>query len=325
MKKTLTIFALAVITTALSTPLFANWDKNKSRMRELTEEDKSNIRAAVPKNASAKPKKRRKVLVFYRCEGFVHTSSSFGNFAIQQMGKKSAAFSVDLSDQYADLSSDNLKKYDLLIFNSTSKLKMDDKLRKSILGFIKNGKGIVGIHAATDNFSDWEEGIELMGGTFNSHPWHSRAKWAFKLDDPKHVLNKAFKGQGFFHQDEIYCYRKPVSRKKNRILVSMDMTKRNTKGRVPKIPKHFGVDKAEDVDNPVSWCRAYGKGRLFYTNFGHNEKTYWNVAMMKHLFDGIQYALGDLKAEDVPAAVKPEVALAVAPVKKNRKNKRKNK
>ena len=89
--------------------------------------------------------------------------------------------------------------------------------------------------------------------------------------------------------------------------MSKDVNKKRVGG---KAVKAFGVDKVEDIDNAVSWCRAYDKGRLFYTNFGHNEKTYWNKAIMKHLFDGIQYALGDLKAEDVPAAVKPKAALA---------------
>ncbi|NQZ58572.1 MAG: ThuA domain-containing protein [Lentisphaeraceae bacterium] len=110
--------------------------------------------------------------------------------------------------------------------------------------------------------------------------------------------------------DEIYCYKTPVDSKKVRVLISMDMSKKVNQNRVKNPKAKFGVDNPADVDNPVSWCRAYGKGRLFYTNFGHNKKTYWNKAIMKHLFDGLQYALGDLKADDVPAVVKPTPALA---------------
>ena len=56
------------------------------------------------------------------------------------------------------------------------------------------------------------------------------------------------------------------------------------------------------VDVPVTWCREIGKGRLFYTNFGHREETFAKPKMLQHMLDGIQFAAGDLEAPTTPSA-----------------------
>lgn len=279
-----------------------------------TAEHKALIEAATPK-ASATPKAARKVLVFYRCEGFIHTSIPFGNHALQDIAKKTGAFSMDLSDQYAVFTTENLARYDAIIFNNTTALKPDESQRAAILAFINEGKGIVGLHAAADNFNGWDEGIALIGGIFNGHPWGAGGTWAFKVEDPKHPLNAAFEGKGFWHKDEIYWY-KPENfqgREKLRVLLSLDMSKAETRKPVEnekEAPKLGGKAPA-DVDVPVSWCREVGKGRLFFTNLGHNDLTFANKQALQHMLDGIQYALKDLDADATPSgSVKVEVALA---------------
>jgi hypothetical protein len=64
---------------------------------------------------------------------------------------------------------------------------------------------------------------------------------------------------------------------------------------------------------PVSWLRTTGKGRVFYTNFGHREDTYANPMIVKHLLDGIQYALGDLPADATPSSNAEVTDPALAP------------
>ena len=62
---------------------------------------------------------------------------------------------------------------------------------------------------------------------------------------------------------------------------------------------------------PVSWLRKFEGGRVFYTNLGHNESTFWNSSVMKHCLDGLQYALGDLAADATPSSkIKRSAALA---------------
>ena len=63
--------------------------------------------------------------------------------------------------------------------------------------------------------------------------------------------------------------------------------------------------KRPDEDYAVSWVRAYGKGRVFYTTLGHDSATYWNPVCLKHLLAGVQFAIGDLEGETAPIAAKP--------------------
>ena len=61
----------------------------------------------------------------------------------------------------------------------------------------------------------------------------------------------------------------------------------------------------EDHDYGLSWIRREGKGRVFYMAHGHSERVYAMRPMLEHLLAGVQYALGDLKADDSPS-VKPK-------------------
>ncbi len=264
------------------------------------------ITTAVPEKATAKPAKKRKVLVFWLCQGFFHGSIPVGNKAFEVMGSKTGAFETVVSDDMAMFAPDKLKQFDAVIFNNTTSLKFSEEAhRKSLMDFVKGGKGVIGVHGATDNFYNWPEAAEMMGGLFSGHPWGGGGTWAVKLDEPDHPLNKAFGGKGFLIRDEIYQMKAPYSREKLRILLSLDMAHGPTGGR---------KGKRADKDNAVAWIRQFGKGRVFYCSFGHNNDIFWNKAVVQHFLDGIQYALGDLKADATPSAKlkeKPKPALAL--------------
>ena len=104
-----------------------------------TAEHKATIDAGIPELTAA-PKAPRKVLVFYRCEGFIHTSIPFGNYAMKAIAEKTKAFTADFSDQYAVFTKENLAQYDALIFNNTTGLTPDESQRAAILDFINSGK-----------------------------------------------------------------------------------------------------------------------------------------------------------------------------------------
>lgn len=292
-------------------------EKAAARLKPLTEVEKRAIYEAQPRSPSAKRLNERKILVLWRSEGFIHTSIPWANYALEQMGSKTRAFTTDFSDDYSVFTSKNLEQYDAIVFNNTTHLKFPEAaMRAAILDFINNGKGVVGIHAASDNFYEWPAGAAMMGGQFCGHPWTSEGTYAFKLNEPNHVLNDAFQGQGFWHKDEIYQYDPETyeGEKVLRILISLDMTKESTAARLsdPKFEKHNAKFEPGIREVPVTWIREHGKGRVFNTNFGHNESTYTNPAMMYQLLDGIQYAIGDQKADATPTAEikKPKPALA---------------
>ncbi|MEC7906609.1 MAG: ThuA domain-containing protein, partial [Verrucomicrobiota bacterium] len=260
------------------------------------------------------------ILVFFRCEGFIHTSIPHANFALQEMARKSKAFSVDLEDEYEVFNKKNLKQYHAILFNSASELKFtNENQRKAILDFVRGGGGLIGIHGASDNFYEWEEGAEMIGGQFNGHPWTAGGTWAFKVDDPTHPLNQAFGGRGFWHQDEIYQYLPSsyVGPDKLRILVSLDMSKETVREpmEMEKFERSNSKYPSGNREVPVSWVQDIGKGRLFYTNFGHREDTYKNPVIMQHIFDGILFAIGYNKMDTTPTSELPPIAPALAPAK----------
>ncbi|MDF1741702.1 MAG: ThuA domain-containing protein [Verrucomicrobiales bacterium] len=316
---TLVVFGTACFTQAQESASEATktWRKKAAEKYKgkPTDEHKAIIEAAIP-TPKAEPKSKRKVLVFHRCEGFIHTSIPFGNYAMEAIAKNTNAFSIDLADEYEVFTKENLAQYDAIIFNSTTNLVPDEAQRAAILDFINGGKGIVGFHAAADNFKQWEEGIALIGGVFTGHPWTAGGTWAFKLEDPDHTLNEAFGGNGFWHKDEIYWY-KPENfqgRDRLRVLMSLDMSRPENQKPVEgeKHAKALGDTKPADVDVPVSWLKEVGKGRLFFTNLGHNDMTYANNRVLQHMLDGIQYAMGDIEADATPSS-KVEVKTANAP------------
>ena len=269
--------------------------------RGISPAELKKIEAAIPAKAVAKPAKPRKLLVFRRSKGHVHTAIPYGAKAIELMGRKTGAFEVVHSMDPECFRPENLRQFDAICFNNCNRMDFfkDEALRKSVLDFVKGGKGLVSIHAATTNFApeyklDWPEGAELVGGIFDGHPWHEKV--TIKLDDAYHPLNAAFGGKGFEITDEIYQFRGPYSRTKLRVLLSLD-TARTDMNKGKKI-------RRKDNDFAVSWVRSYGKGRVFFCSLGHDHDVFWQPAVLRHYCDGVQFALGDLPADTTPSAAR---------------------
>jgi type 1 glutamine amidotransferase len=277
-------------------------------LREVTPQEVQNIEKAVPERPTVTPARPRKLLVFWLCEGFFHKSIPVGNKALEILGKKTGAFETVITNDMSIFEPGSLEQFDAVCFNNTTGLKLSGErtpeLCESLMNFVKGGKGIVGIHAATDNFNDWPEAMEMMGGKFTGHPWGADGTWAIKIDEPNHPLTKAFEGKGFKINDEIYRTEPPLySRDKQLVLMSLDMSDpatRNVKGFKP-----------TDADTGISWVKNWGRGRIFYCSLGHNDHIFWNPAVLRHYLDGIQFAFGDY---EVDTKSKPASAKAGKPV-----------
>jgi len=299
----------AVVCGAQDKPKAAPPPPDKTKVPDISPEDLEKIEAALPAKA-AKPKKAHKLLVFWRCEGFFHGSGiAGGNKCLELLGKKTGVWTCDFSREWEALDAANLAKYDGLVLNNTTSLDPTPELRQAILDFINKGKAFIGIHAATDNFGKWPEGQQLMGGRFAGHPWggggpggKSDGKWAFKLDEPKHPLCRAFGGKGFRLKDEIYQFKDAYTRADRRVLIGMDLSDEDTSKAIttpdPKTGKPRGC--RDDGDYAVSWIKKVGKGRLFYCSLGHAMNVFQDAPVVQYYLDGIQWALGDIKGDAKP-------------------------
>jgi len=267
-------------------------DGSPKQLREITAKEMEMFEKSIPAEAKAKPVKPRKILVFWLCKGFFHECIPVANKAIELMGKKTGAYEVVTSDDMNVFDANKLAEFDGILFNNTTKLEFKDSQKKALMDFVKGGKGIIGIHAATDNFYTWPEAAAMMGGTFVYHPWTANGTWAIKNTDPNHPINSSFKGEGFKIRDEIYRQKLLRLRENCRVILSLDMDDPVTKAAK-------GAQES-DKDMPVSWLRNFEKGRVFYCGLGHNNEVYFNPAVLQHYLDGIQFGLGDLKADVAP-------------------------
>jgi type 1 glutamine amidotransferase len=386
--------------------------------------DVERMMAALPEKAPAKPKQPRKVLVLGKAAGFVHSSIPLAARTIEEMGKKTGAWATTITYDPADINDANLKQYDAVFLASTTGHFLDDPndaaataaRRKALLDFVRSGKGLAGIHAASDSYhqnapaagnaagragqapgaapggrgggrggaagtlatqfiaqgdknsdqklsrdeltalSDawfdkidsakagrvsqqdfpqkfaavmpapaapamgptgfpvqapatqlgadtqvgtWPEFNKMIGGFFKFH-WNDGQLIHYKIDEPNHPLNAAFKGLTDFQViDETYTFgRDTYSRQNLRVLTSVDYSKMSAEDKAKEMYPR------PDGDYALSWIRREGKGRVFYEAHGHNEKVYAMKPILEHVLAGVQYALGDLQADDSPS-VKP--------------------
>ena len=118
--------------------------------------------AALPDKAPMKPRRPRRVLVLGRAAGYVHSSIPLAARTIEEMGRKTGAWSTTITYDAADVNEKNLAQYDAIFLDSTTGEFLDDPddavataaRRKAMLDFVRGGKGIAGIHAASDSYHE---------------------------------------------------------------------------------------------------------------------------------------------------------------------------
>ena len=277
--------------------------------QEPASEQKQQIDAAIPAKAPAKAKKNRRILVTNLAvrdgrvvRGTYYQVLPISNYAIDQLGKRTGAYEAVFSNDVEMFRPEKIKQFDAICFNnSVGVLFEDPELKKSLLGFVAGGKGLIGIHDAIATFvqypkyDQWPEFGRMLGGTENGgHPW-DRVAMTMRIDDPKSPINAVFRGQEFQITDQAFQLQEPTLQDRLHVLLSIDADKTGPSRRLLPV-------RAQDKDFPMSWIRRHEKGRVFYFGLGHNAHVYWNAALLQHMLAGMQYALGDLKADDRPSA-----------------------
>ena len=192
------------------------------------------------------------------------------------------------SENYA-----TLNDFDAIVFYGIGELELTDQQKTDMLSFIKeDGKGFVGIHTAVTAFYTWPEYGEMIGGYFDDHPWVIFNAPVI-VEDPDFPAMKAFP-RTFTARDEIYQV-KSFSRDRVRVLARLDPTKLDLNN-----PRVHRTDK----DFAVAWARNYGKGRVFYSTFGHTEESWDNRAMQTMWLEAIKWAMGMTDADVTPRPLK---------------------
>jgi len=255
--------------------------------------------------------------VFSHCWGYAHSAIPYGKVAISLMSAETGAFEVVLSNDPAVFETDSLRTFDAVVFNNTNNelflpekpeelsdegrqeaIAVDARLKKNLVDYVASGKGLAVLHAGVASFRKWPEFGNLMGARFENHPWGSGSTVTLKVEEPEHPLMRAFRGlEHPTITDEIYQLADPFSREDSRVLLSVDLE------RTEVTPQQEAAFRREDRDFPMCYVKKYGRGRVFYSAFGHDHPLFWNPTVLQHWLDGIQFVLGDLDGDITPSAV----------------------
>jgi len=257
--------------------------------------------AVVPVRAEDAPAKKARMLMVTTSKTFTHEpvkrdkdKLAPSEIAVTEIGQKTKLFSVDCTqDPVADFTPENLKKYDLVFFYTQGpSLEIpEENLKFFFETWLKQkGHGFIATHSSTDTYGEYKPYWDMIGGTFDGHPWNAGDTVTITVHDKNHPSTKVW-GDEFQIKDEIYQY-KNWQPEKVRVLMSLNMARCGTKK-----PYHV----------PVSWIKNYGEGRIFYTNPGHNAETWASPRFRESLIGGIKWVMG---LEEGDATPNPEVSKA---------------
>ncbi len=205
---------------------------------------------------------------------------------IERIPQLMAAFgnkgiNLTYSDKLEDLNSQNLSLFDgvLLYANWDS---IPPAPEKALIDFVASGKGFIPVHCASYCFRNSPELIKMMGGQFWRHTWDTiRPVWT-NPNHPAIMGAKQFKAL-----DETYLHTK--LQPDNLVLTEREIQ-----------PDQY-KDKPNQKTEPYTWVRNYGKGRVFYTAYGHDQNT-WNKTEFHDLLEkGIRWAVGEQPLAELEA------------------------
>jgi type 1 glutamine amidotransferase len=187
----------------------------------------------------------------------------------------------------ADLEGNVLNRYHTLVLYNNH-VSVTAEQQAALFSFVENGGGLVVVHCASASFQNSEAFIKLVGAAFKSHGTGTFRTTRLVTDHP------VVRGVPVFETwDETYVH-----------------TKHNPDRTVLEVRRENGHDE------PYTWVRDYGQGRVFYTAWGHDERTWGNDGFQQLLARGIKWTAGDWAltqtlTEPQPATTRLEVGLPI--------------
>jgi cytochrome c len=222
---------------------------------------------------------QKRVLIFSKTMGFRHSSIEAGKPFFQGWGKQ-AGVGVDLTENADDFNEENLKKYNAVVFLSTTGDVLNPVQQADFERYIQAGGGYMGVHAASDTEYNWPWYNDLMGGYFASHPGapDGNVQNGKMIVMDKNHPSTAHLPDTFEREDEFYDF-KSLKKDKLNFLVRVD-------------EDSYKQGKMGDF-HPMAWYHEFDGGKAFYTNYGHTNETFTQPDMQKHLIGGLTWAMAD--------------------------------
>ncbi len=217
------------------------------------------------------PAQQFRALVFSKTAGFRHQSIPEAVAALKKLGA-THEFSVYTTEDAGYFTDENLAKIDVVILASTTGTIFNDAQKAAFQKFVQSGKGVVGIHSATDTEYEWPWYNKMIGAYFLAHPRNQTVRLQ--------VLDKTHPAT--FHLPDTWLWTDELYEFKDinpdiKILINADETS-------------YKVAKGNGENHPMAWYHEFDGGRVFYTAFGHIESAWQDADFLKHVYGGIWYA-----------------------------------
>lgn len=158
-----------------------------------------------------------------------------------------------------------LARYDALMIYANHKDLTPDQ-EQALVQFVEGGKGLVALHCASAMFTSSPRYIPLVGGEFQSH---GTGEFSAEIVAPDHPVMQGLAPFRTWDETYVHTRHNPVDR-------TVLMERVDAKGR-----------------EPYTWVRTQGKGRVFYTAFGHDERTWRNPGFQQLVEQGTRWAVAD--------------------------------
>ncbi|MGC4748344.1 ThuA domain-containing protein [Micromonospora sp. DT201] len=234
--------------------------------------------------ASAAPAFR--ALLFTKTAGYRHDSIPAGITMFQQQAAANN-FELVATEDSSVFTASNLATFDVIIMFQTSGMVWTSAAqRQAVEGYLASGKGIVGIHNATDMGIDseypwWDQTIN--GGAHM--PEHSPGvlPGTAIVADKQHPSTAGLPDR--WNRSEEWYNFDSNPRGKVHVLVTADERTYNPGSR------------AMGPDHPISWCRNTAGGRVWATAMGHAIDSYSETNFRNHVLGGVKWAAGNVAGD----------------------------
>ncbi|TDE16758.1 PVC-type heme-binding CxxCH protein [Dyadobacter psychrotolerans] len=222
------------------------------------------------KSGTAKVEGRRAEILFLGHTSKHHDSGKYAPW----LGIKLFRSGINMSytTDINDLNTENLNKYDGLIIYANHD-SLPPAQENAMKAFVEGGKGLIPLHSASGCFRNSKWYIKTIGGQFASHKTGRFKNTILKADHP------VMKGITDFETwDETYVHQN----------LNPDKTV-------------LGERIEGDQHEPYTWVRNEGKGRVFYTAYGHEDSTWTNKGFLDLVRNGVLWAVGDKVKSQIEA------------------------
>jgi type 1 glutamine amidotransferase len=232
-----------------------------------TADDDAGAPEAAPPDAAGPAR----VLLFTRATGYVHESKGAAAMAIQ---RALTAFAVEatISEDPVLIQRSRLDEFAAVVLIDTTGTPFGDPGTSAIddlAAYVRGGRGLVGIHAASNGHETSPVYVGLIGGDFTEHPGGVRMGRCYPEGSHPSVARLP---PSFGLVDEFYLFR--MFRPDNVVDLRCD-----------------ALGSAQKI--PIAWHRAEGQGRVFFTALGHNADEWTDRRIVEdHVIPGILWTLG---------------------------------